>query len=68
LTEFLAKIGERYPDSERKTNTIFSSGDRVIGEWTLTATQSRTFSGRAFAKSANLCARRIGLADKEWEN
>src|SRR5260370_41652668 len=32
LTEFLAKIGERYPDSERKTNTIFSSGDRVIGD------------------------------------
>jgi hypothetical protein len=43
LTEFFAKIGERYPDSERKTNTIFSRGDRVIGEWTLTATQTEPF-------------------------
>ena len=45
LTEFLAKIGERYPDSERKTNTIFRSGDRVISEWTLTAAQTEPFLG-----------------------
>jgi hypothetical protein len=32
LTEFLAKIRELFPDSERKANTIFSSGDRVISE------------------------------------
>jgi SnoaL-like domain len=30
LTEFLAKLRERFPDSERKNNPIFSSGDRVI--------------------------------------
>ena len=27
LTEFLAKTRELFPDSERKANTIFSSGD-----------------------------------------
>ena len=32
LTEFLAKIRELFPDSERRDNTIFSSGDRVITE------------------------------------
>ena len=40
LTEFLAKTRELFPDSERKANTIFSSGDRVISEWTLTATKA----------------------------
>jgi steroid delta-isomerase-like uncharacterized protein len=45
LIEFLAKIGERFPDSERSDNTIFSSGDRVISEWTLTATQIEPFLG-----------------------
>src|SRR4030088_3529475 len=44
LTEFLAKIRERFPDSERKDNTIFSSGDRVITEWTLTASQMESTS------------------------
>jgi hypothetical protein len=39
LTEFLAKIRERFPDSERRDNTIFSGGNRVITEWTLTATR-----------------------------
>jgi steroid delta-isomerase-like uncharacterized protein len=43
LTEFLAKIQERFPDSERRDNTIFSSGDRVITEWRLTATQAEPF-------------------------
>jgi SnoaL-like domain len=56
LTEFLAKIGERYPDSERKTNTIFISGDRVISEWTLTATQTEPFlDGRL--RKVPICAR-----------
>ena len=32
LTEFLAKTCELFPDSERRDNTIFSSGDRVITE------------------------------------
>src|SRR5260370_10932131 len=45
LTEFLAKIRERFPDSERRDNSIFSSGDRVISEWTLTATQTEPFLG-----------------------
>jgi steroid delta-isomerase-like uncharacterized protein len=43
LTEFLAKTRELFPDSERKANTIFSSGDRVICEWTLTATHAVPF-------------------------
>ena len=43
LTEFLAKTREPFPDSERKANTIFSSGDRVISEWTLTATHAEPF-------------------------
>src|ERR1700719_3486263 len=45
LTEFLAKTRELFPDSERKANTIFSSGDRVISERTLTATQTDPFLG-----------------------
>src|SRR6266850_5304884 len=45
LTEFLAKTRELFPDSERKANTIFSRGDRVISEWTLTATQTEPFLG-----------------------
>ena len=43
LTDFLAKTRELFPDTERKANTIFSSGDRVISEWTLTATQAEPF-------------------------
>ena len=45
LTEFLAKTRELFPDTERKANTIFSSGDRVISEWTLTATNTEPFLG-----------------------
>jgi steroid delta-isomerase-like uncharacterized protein len=50
LTEFFAKIRERFPDSERKDNTIYNSGDRVISEWTLTATQSESFIGGRLRK------------------
>ena len=50
LTEFLAKIRERFPDSERKVNTIFSSGNRVISEWTLTATHTGPFLGGTLRK------------------
>ena len=50
LTEFWAKIRELFPDSERRTNTIFSSGDRVISEWTLTATQTEPFLGGTLRK------------------
>jgi limonene-1,2-epoxide hydrolase len=46
LTEFLAKTRELFPDTERKANTIFSSGDRVISEWTLTATKTEPCWGR----------------------
>jgi hypothetical protein len=45
LTEFLAKTGELFPDSERKANTIFCSGDRVISEWTFTATKAESYLG-----------------------
>jgi steroid delta-isomerase-like uncharacterized protein len=45
LTEFLTKIDELFPDSERKDNIIFCSGDHVISEWTLTATQTEPFLG-----------------------
>ncbi|SRR6266436_5212852 len=55
LTEFLAKIGERFPDAERKANTIFSSGDRVISEWTLTATQTEPSLGGRLRKCQFAC-------------
>jgi hypothetical protein len=44
LTEFLSKTNELFPDSERKANTIFSSGDCVISEWTLRATKTEPFA------------------------
>lgn len=50
LTEFLEKIRELFPDSERRTNTIFSSGDRSISEWTLTATQTEPFLSGSLRK------------------
>src|SRR6267378_6864400 len=50
LTEFFTKTRELFPDSERKANTIFSSGDRVISEWTLTATKTEPFWGRLVRK------------------
>ena len=45
LTEFLAKAREFFPDTQRTDNTIFSSEDCVISEWTLTATLSEPFLG-----------------------
>ena len=60
LTEFLGKIGERYPDSERKISSIFSGGDRVIGEWTLTDTQTDLFlDGRL--RKVPICARGVSI-------
>jgi steroid delta-isomerase-like uncharacterized protein len=50
LTEFLAKTRELFPDSERKARTIFSSGDRVVSEWTLTATHAEPFSNGRLRK------------------
>ena len=60
LTEFLAKIRELFPDSERRDTTIFSSGDRVISEWTLTATQTEPFLGGRLRKVA-ICVRGISV-------
>ena len=45
LTEFLAKAREFFPDTQRTDNTIWSSEDGVITEWTLTATLSEPFLG-----------------------
>src|SRR5258708_8370087 len=50
FTEFLVKMRERFPDSERMDNTLFSGGDRVISEWTLTATQTEPFLGGQLRK------------------
>src|SRR6266403_3969798 len=60
LIEFLAKIRERFPDSERRDNTIFSSGDRVISEWTLTAKQTEPFLGGQLRK-VPICVRGISV-------
>src|SRR5258707_14160081 len=62
LTEFLAKIRELFPDSERRDTTIFSSGDRVISEWTLTATQTEPFPGGQLRK-VPICVR-TALAER----
>ena len=60
LIEFLAKIGECFPDSERRDNTIFSSWDRVISEWTLTATQAEPFLGGRLRK-VPICVQGISV-------
>ena len=65
LTEFLAKIRELFPDSERKDNGIFSSGDLVISEWTLTATQTEPFLGGHLRK-VPICVR--GISDVQIKN
>src|ERR1700730_11881248 len=60
LTEFLAKIRERFPDSERRDNTIVSSGERVISEWTLTATTTEPFlEGRL--RKVPICVQGISI-------
>jgi steroid delta-isomerase-like uncharacterized protein len=60
LTEFLAKTGELFPDSERRDNIIFSSGDRLISEWTLTATKAEPFLGGRSLK-VPICVRGISV-------
>ena len=60
LIEFLAKIRERFPDSERRDDTFFSSGDDVISEWTLTATHAEPFLGRRPGK-VPICVRGISV-------
>jgi steroid delta-isomerase-like uncharacterized protein len=60
LTEFMAKISERFPDCERRDNTIFSSGDDVISEWTLTATHTEPCLGGRPGKFP-ICVRGISV-------
>jgi steroid delta-isomerase-like uncharacterized protein len=60
LIEFLAKTRELFPDSERRDNTIFSSGDRVISEWTLTATKTEPFWGGLLRK-VEICVQGISV-------
>jgi hypothetical protein len=49
LIEFLVKIREYFPDSERKDSTIFSTEDLFISQWTLTATKAEPFlEGRSW--------------------
>ena len=50
LTEFLAKAREFFPDTQRTDNTIWSSEDGVVTEWTLAATQSEPFLGGLMRK------------------
>src|SRR5260370_42520445 len=50
LTEFFQKAQELYPDSLRRANTIFVSGDHVITEWTLQATLTEPFYGELSRK------------------
>ena len=64
LTEFLAKTREYFPDSERKANPSFSSGDRVISEWTLTATQTEPFLGGRLRK-VPICVQGISVVQIE---
>jgi|SRR5208283_624983 len=73
LIEFLEKIRELFPDSERKAKTIFSSGDRVISEWTLTATKAEPFLfGRL--RKVPICVRGISVVQlkngkiSEWSD
>ena len=60
LTEFLAKTRELFPDSERKTNSIVCSRDRIISEWTLTATKSEPFLGGLLRK-VPICVQGISV-------
>jgi steroid delta-isomerase-like uncharacterized protein len=60
FTEFLVKIRERFPDSKRSDNTLFSGGERVISEWTLTATQTEPFLGGQLRK-VPICVRGISV-------
>ena len=64
LREFLAKMCEHFPDSERKFNTIFSSEDRVITEWTLTATYSEPVPGGRLWK-VPICVRGVSVMQIE---
>ena len=60
LTEFLAKIRERFPDSERRDKTLSSGGEYVVSEWTLTATTTEPFlEGRS--RKVPICVQGISV-------
>jgi steroid delta-isomerase-like uncharacterized protein len=60
LREFLAKIREHFPDSERKASTIVSSGNCVASEWTLTATHTEPFLGGS-SRKVPICVRGVSV-------
>ena len=64
LREFLAKIREHFPDSERKATTIFGSEDCVTSEWTLTATHTEPFLGGRLRKEP-ICVRGVSVVQIE---
>jgi hypothetical protein len=43
LREFLVKIREFFPGSERSDQTILRSGDCIVSQWTLSAMQNEPF-------------------------
>jgi ketosteroid isomerase-like protein len=60
LTVYLEKIRELFPDSERKAKAIFRTGERVVSEWTLTATKAEPFLfGRL--RKVPICVRGISV-------
>jgi steroid delta-isomerase-like uncharacterized protein len=50
LREFLVKIREFFPESERTDHTVLRGGDRIVSQWTLTATQNEPFLNGHFRK------------------
>ena len=45
LIEFFRKTRELFPDSVRKDDVMFTSRDRVISQWKVTATKTESFIG-----------------------
>jgi len=64
LCEFLAKMREHFPDSERRTTTIFSSEDCVTSEWILTATHTEPFLNGSLRK-VPVCVRGVSVVQIE---
>ena len=50
LTEFFEKCREYFPDTAMEVNSIFECGDRVVAEWTLSATETVPFGPTQFRK------------------
>jgi steroid delta-isomerase-like uncharacterized protein len=50
LREFLARIREFIPESERRDQTILGSEDRIVSQWTFTAVQNEPFLNGRFRK------------------